>query len=151
MDWLLGIIAGWSWVVYIVAFALVFLQSAGLPLPSLTFVMLASGLAAQGGDIGFWPVYVVTIVGGALGGMAGHALGNSGGRAVLDRYGQFLWLTPDRIARGEKLYQKHGDKAVLIGRYLPILPFMGGVLGGVRDIVAAIEKTRGRGGDGETR
>lgn len=138
MDWLLSVVVGYGWLVYLVAFLMVFLQSAGLPLPSLTFVSLAAALAGQGGEVTFWPVYAATVLGGALGGVAGYAVGNSGGRAALDRYGHFLWLTPARVARGERLYQKHGDKAILAARYLPVLCFMSGVLGGATHM----ERTR---------
>lgn len=132
MDWLLGAIAAWGWAVYMAAFVMVFLQSAGLPLPALTFVSLAAALSgsAQGSEVGFWPVYIATVMGGILGGLAGYAVGARGGRVILDRYGRFLWLTPARVERGEQVYQKHGDKAILVSRYLPILCFMSGVLGG---------------------
>jgi membrane protein DedA with SNARE-associated domain len=129
MEWLLGAISAWGWVVYLVAFGAVFLQSAGAPLPGLTFVSVAAAMSGHG-ETGLWPIVAATIAGGALGGVAGYAIGRSGGRAALDKYGRFLWLTPERIGRGERLFQKHGDKAVLVGRYLPVLCFMGGVLGG---------------------
>lgn len=131
MEWLLNAVAGWGWLVYLVAFLLVFLQSAGLPLPALTFVTLAAALAAQGGEITLWPIYFATIAGGTLGGILAYRIGSKGGRVALSRYGHLLWLTPTRVERGQQLYRKHGDKAVLIGRYLPILCFMSGVLGGV--------------------
>jgi membrane protein DedA with SNARE-associated domain len=130
MESLLGAIAAWGWLVYLTAFLMVFLQSAGLPLPALTFVSMAAALSGHNGEVGFWPIYAATIVGGALGGLAGYAIGISGGRAALDRYGRFLWLTPHRVARGESLFLKHGDKAVLVGRYLPVLCFMASILGG---------------------
>ena len=130
MEWLLGAIAAWGWAVYLTAFLMVFLQSAGVPLPALTFVSLAAALSGHGGEVGFWPIYGATILGGALGGLAGYAIGRIGGRPMLERYGRFLWLTPERVARGERLFQKHGDKAVLVGRYLPVLCFMGCLLGG---------------------
>lgn len=134
MDWLLATIAAWAWAVYLAAFLMVFLQSAGLPLPALTFVSLAAALSGQGGNVGFWPVYAATILGGALGGILGYTIGLSGGRAMLRRYGRFLWLTPQRVERGEHLFHKHGDKAVLVGRYLPVLCFMGCLLGGTARI-----------------
>jgi membrane protein DedA with SNARE-associated domain len=138
MEWLLTAIAAWGWVVYLTAFGLVFLQSAGVPLPALTFVSLAAAMSGHGTEVAFWPIYGATIAGGALGGISGYAIGSSGGRAMLQRYGWFLWLTPDRVARGERLFQKHGDKAVLLGRYLPVLCFMSGILGGT----ARIERKR---------
>jgi membrane protein DedA with SNARE-associated domain len=131
MESLLSAVASWDWVVYAIAFGLVLLQSAGVPLPALTFVSLAAALAGHmGGGVDFWPVYVATIVGGALGGVLGYGIGERGGRPLLERLGKGRWITAQRIEVGERYFQRHGDKAVLIGRYLPVLCFMGGVLSG---------------------
>lgn len=126
---MLSVVAAWGWAVYLTAFGIVFLQSAGMPLPALTFVTLAAALAGNG-EVGFWPIYISTIAGGVLGGLAGYAIGNRGGRGLLARYGHFLWLTPERVERGERLFRKHGDRAVLAARYLPVLCFMSGLLSG---------------------
>lgn len=132
MESLLSAVAPWDWVVYAIAFGIVFLQSAGVPLPALTFVSLAAALAGHnmGGGVDFWPVYAATVVGGTLGGVLGYGIGERGGRPLLERMSKGRWITARRIEVGERYFQRHGDKAVLIGRYLPVLCFMGGVLSG---------------------
>jgi membrane protein DedA with SNARE-associated domain len=131
MDSLLGAVASWEWAVYLISFGIVFLQSAGAPLPALTFVSLAAALAGhKDGAVNFWPVYAATILGGALGGGLGYLIGERGGRPLLERLGKNRWVTARRIEIGERYFQRHGDKAVLVGRYLPVLCFMGGILSG---------------------
>src|SRR5205823_5710915 len=124
-------ISAWNWLVYLAAFGMVFLQSAGVPLPALTFVSLAAGLAGHGGSsVGFWPIYLATVLGGASGGLVGYAIGERGGQPLLEHIGMWRWVTPRRVEIGERHFRRHGDKAVLVGRYLPVLCFMGGVLSG---------------------
>ena len=96
MEFSLSAAAPWDWVVYAIAFGIVFLQSAGVPLPALTFVSLAAALAGHmGGGVDFWPVYIATVVGGALGGVLGYGIGERGGRPLLERLGRGAGLERD--------------------------------------------------------
>lgn len=127
MDSLIQTLSIWS---YLLVFAIIFAESAGLPLPGFSVAMMAAALAGQG-QLSFWLIYPLTVIASTLGGMSGYWIGVRGGRNLITRYGRYVLITPQRFNSAEKLFHKHGDKAVLFGRYLPILCFMAGILSGI--------------------
>jgi membrane protein DedA with SNARE-associated domain len=129
MEAILAAIAAWAWLVYLAAFVAVFTQSMGAPLPGLTFVVLAAGLASQG-TVSLWGVAIAAVAGGALGGPAGYYLGMRGGRRLLIRAGPRFGLSEARRERAERYVERHGEKVLLIARYLPVLCFAGSLIAG---------------------
>ena len=130
MEVFLNNVGAWSWLAYSLIFVVVLIESAGAPIPGLTIAMAGGALAGQG-RLDFWLVYLATVVGGTLGGNLGFELGRRGGRRLLERFGHLIGLTPPRLELGEGLFHRHGSKALVIGRYLPVLCFAGGLLSGI--------------------
>jgi len=120
-------LAAWS---YVAVFLAVLLEGVGLPLPSLTFALVMAALAGQG-QLNFWLVYILTVAGGIIGGVLGYWIGLKGGRKLVEKYGRFLFITPERFTRAEALSQKHGTKAIFFGRYLPAICVWGSNLSGI--------------------
>src|SRR5688572_5864278 len=56
---------------------------------------------ALAGSIGYW-----------LGSLLGWALGAYGGRPLLDRYGRVFHLSPEKLDRAERWFERHGYAAV---------------------------------------
>jgi membrane protein DedA with SNARE-associated domain len=130
LEAFLDSVTAWSWLVYLLAFAVVLVESAGAPIPGLTLVLAAAGLAGQG-RLEIWLVVLATVAGGAAGGMIGYLIGQQGGRRLLERFGRYVFITPQRLELGERGFQQHGSKVVLLGRYTPIFCFLAGVLAGM--------------------
>lgn len=130
MEAFLDSVTAWSWLVYLLAFAVVLIESAGAPIPGLTIVLAAAGLAGQG-RLEIWLVVLATIAGGAAGGILGYLIGQQGGRRLVERFGRYVFITPQRLETGERGFQQHGSKVVLLGRYTPIFCFLAGVLAGM--------------------
>src|SRR4051812_49784621 len=61
--------------------------------------------------------YVVLALAGTLGYLAGALVGwgagRIGGRAMVERHGRLLHLGPNRMAKAERWFDRHGGKAVL--------------------------------------
>jgi len=95
-----------------------FLESSLLPLPSEAVIVAAGYLKIPLGTI-VW----AGAVGSTLGGCVGYALGRSGVRWLLDRYGRWLGLTQERLNRLDALAKRYGTWSVLIGRLIPVVPF----------------------------
>lgn len=55
-----------------------------------------------------------------LGAIAGWAVGLYGGRPLLERRGRLLHLSPARLARAERWFDRWDDWAVLVGRVTPV-------------------------------
>lgn len=130
METWLNLIVEWSWLVYLFVFVVMFVESIGAPLPGLSIVLVAAALAGQG-KLEIWLVVLANLSGAWLGGQVGYWLGFKGGRPILEKYGRYVLLTPDRIITGDQILQKHGLKAILFSRYLPVLCFLGGFLAGI--------------------
>ena len=59
-------------------------------------------------------------IGYLVGGIAGWAIGRYGGRPFLERRGRWFHLTPDRLDRAERWFDRWDDWAVLLGRVTPL-------------------------------
>jgi membrane protein DedA with SNARE-associated domain len=79
-----------------------------------------------GAKVGFGAgAFVVMAVAGTLGYLAGSivgwGIGRYGGRPLLERHGGWLHLTPDRIDRAERWFERWGNVGVLVGRVTPVV------------------------------
>jgi len=79
-----------------------------------------------GGKVGFGAgAYIVMALAGTLGYLAGSivgwGIGRYGGRPLLERHGGWLHLTPARIDRAERWFERWGNIGVLVGRVTPVV------------------------------
>jgi membrane protein DedA with SNARE-associated domain len=97
---------------------LLLLESAGLPLPGETVLLLASFLAYSEHELELPWVIVVGIAATTLGGELGFALGRHGGRPLIERYRHVFGIRPESIARGERLFDRYGSVTVFLARFM---------------------------------
>ncbi len=106
------------WVAYLLLFALVAGESAGLLLPGET-ALITAGVLAGDGRLEIALVIAVAAVGAVLGDNLGFAGGRYGGRRLLESprvpfaHHRAVWLD-----RGDAFFARHGGKAVLLGRFV---------------------------------
>ena len=112
---------------YLAIFLLTVSESACVPIPSeITLGLggaLASGAVISGihGDLNLGLVIVVGTVGSVVGSLAAYAVGRTGGRALVDRWGRYVLLTHADLDRSEAWFDRRGDVAVLVGRVIPVV------------------------------
>jgi membrane protein DedA with SNARE-associated domain len=73
---------------------------------------------------GFWAFVVMTLAGAigyTLGSIGGWAIGYYGGRPYLERHGRWLHVSPARLERAERWFDRFGDAAVFLGRITPVV------------------------------
>ena len=104
----------------LVMFALILLESFGLPVPGETAVIACGVLASQGALSIGW-VIAVAIAGAILGDNLGYWTARKGGRVLLLRYGLTRRYAERYLPRGERFFAKHGGKTVFIGRFVAVL------------------------------
>ena len=118
--------------IYAILFAVIFSETGLVVAPILpgdSLLFVAGAIAAVGGlDIHL--LVTVLILAAFLGNMANYAIGRwLGQRFFTDRRSR--WLNPDHLARAHRFYERHGGKAVVISRFLPIvrtyIPFVAGL------------------------
>jgi membrane protein DedA with SNARE-associated domain len=113
----------------IAIFFMIYLESFGAPLPGETGMVAASLLAAQQ-KLSIVAVFVAALSGAMLGDGTGYLLGRLGGRSLLESYGPYIKLTPQRLAVLEARFRKAGPWIVIIARFLPGLRQINGLIAG---------------------
>jgi membrane protein DedA with SNARE-associated domain len=104
----------------------------GLVAPGETAVVLGGVVAAQG-EVDFVAILLLVWGAAAAGDLASFLLGRRLGRPFLVRRGPRIGVTPPRLARVEGFFERHGPKAILVGRFVGIVravaPFLAGSSG----------------------
>jgi len=114
---------------YWVVFFGVMLENAGVPIPGET-ILLAAGFFAALGHFHLALVMAVACLGAVLGDNAGYFIGRKLGRAALLRYGRYVGLTPKRLTMFESFFERHGDKTILVARFITGLRVFAALLAG---------------------
>jgi len=114
----------------VLLFALVALESTGVPLPGETALITAGVLASQG-HYSIVTVILVAAAGAIVGDNAGYWIGRKGGRALLRR----IPILRDHFERilppAERFFARHGAKAVFFGRFISLLRVTAAWLAGI--------------------
>ena len=114
---------------YPVLVALIFGESAGLPVPGET-ALLTAGVLAGTGQLSLPLVIVFAIAAAVTGDTLGYWLGRRGGRPVLAHGGPLASFRRHALERGERFFERHGAKTVFLGRFVPGVRVAAAVLAG---------------------
>jgi undecaprenyl-diphosphatase len=115
---------------YVALAGLVGAESMGLPVPGET-ALIASGLLANSGRLNIAVVIAVAAAAAIVGDNVGYAIGRSGGRRLLERPGAFQHHRKQVLVRGEPFFERHGPKAVFLGRWVTGLRIAAAWLAGI--------------------
>jgi membrane protein DedA with SNARE-associated domain len=114
-----------------VVFAVVTAEVAGLPfIPGETALIAAAVLASQGHGSILWTI-VLAVVAAVLGACISYAVGRRYGRGLLGLWPWLERVSRPAVERSDQFFQRHGAKAVVLGRFLPILRSTLGWMAGV--------------------
>ena len=97
-------------------------------------VIFAGAVAAREGDVEIVPLIVVVWVSSALADSASFALGRRYGRELLERHGPRFRVTPERLARLDRWFDRWGTLIVALGRLLPVARPLGPFVAGTSSI-----------------
>ena len=115
------------WVVFVV----VLLEVVGLPfIPGETALIAAAVLASQGHGSIVWTI-ALAIVAAIVGAAVAYGVGRHWGRRLLKRWPWFERVSRPGVERSDAFFKAHGSKAVVIGRFVPILRATLGWMAGV--------------------
>src|SRR5262245_30865951 len=104
--------------VFPAASELVMLYAGALASGALTDEIVVFGTERSGPDA-YLAVALAGSIGYLVGSIGGWAIGVYGGRPFLERRGRWFHLSPDRLARAERWFDRWDDWAVFIGRLTP--------------------------------
>jgi membrane protein DedA with SNARE-associated domain len=109
---------------------LVMLEDFGVPVPGET-VLIAGAVDAGAGRLNVVLVGVIGFAAAVAGDNIGYAIGRYGGRALVLRWGKYVWLTEERLAAAERFFAAHGGKIILIARFVEGLRQANGLIAGI--------------------
>lgn len=115
---------------YIVVALVVMAESAGLPLPGETSLLVAGAIAATG-KLALPGVIIAAALGAIVGDTAGYWIGRTSGLRLLRRYGRLVRFDERKLAQAEAFFERHGEKTVFLGRFVPVGRIFSAVLAGV--------------------
>ncbi len=115
---------------YLAIFAVVGMESAGIPMPGETILVAAAILAGQG-TLHLWGVIAAAAAGAILGDNCGYWIGREFGFPIAYRYGRYVNLDERRLKLGQYLFLKQGGKIVFFGRFVAVLRAFAAFLAGV--------------------
>ena len=120
-----------AWV-YAILFAIIFSETGFVVTPFLPgdSLLFVAGAVAAGGALNPHLLFVALAVAAILGNSANYAIGRWLGKRFFTHAGS-RWLNPKHLQRAHDFYERHGGKAVVISRFLPIVrtyvPFVAGM------------------------
>jgi membrane protein DedA with SNARE-associated domain len=108
----------------------ILIESAGVPFPGEALLLAAAAWAAARHH-SIVLVILFGFLGATAGADAGYYLGYKGGRPFVERFGAIFHIRPEHIARSELFFARHGDRAVLLARFVLGLRTWGSMLAGM--------------------
>ena len=115
MDSLLQWVAHYG---YAGLFGLLILGIVGLPVPDETLLVFSGYLMAKGQLRPVW-LFLAAFGGAASGISISYRIGRILGYKLVDRYGRFIRLTPERLERVHQWFRKTGNWLLAIGYFVP--------------------------------
>ncbi len=115
---------------YVMVALLILLESAGLPLPGESALLLAAAYAGAG-HLSIVGVIAAAAIAAVLGDTMGYWFGRRGGRPLVERYGHWLRLDESKLQWIEGFFDKHGPKTVFFGRFVGVLRTYAALFAGI--------------------
>ncbi len=118
---------------YLAVAILIMVEDFGVPAPGET-VLIAAAVYAGTGRMSIVAVGIIAVLAAVAGDNIGYAIGRYGGRAVVLRFGRYVRLTSERLAKAERFFARHGGKIVVIARFVEGLRQVNGIIAGMADM-----------------
>jgi membrane protein DedA with SNARE-associated domain len=115
---------------YLAVGGLLFVEDFGVPAPGET-ILIAAAVYAGTGQLNIVAVVVIGFLAALAGDNVGFAIGRFGGRALVLRFGRYVFLTEERLDKAEGFFTRHGGKVVTIARFVEGLRQANGIVAGL--------------------
>jgi membrane protein DedA with SNARE-associated domain len=114
-DWLVEFVHGFG---YLGIFAMTFLESTFVPIPSELTMIPAGYLIHQHDMNAFWVLF--SAITGTIGGsLANYYIAYHYGRRFLYAYGKYLFFSHEKMDKLDAFFLNHGEISTLTGRLIP--------------------------------
>lgn len=106
---------------YWAVFALVLIESLGVPLPGETALIVAGAYAGSTHRLSPWLIFVAAVAAVIIGNNIGYWIGDKGGYPLARRFGSKVRLDERKLKVARYLFDRQGGKVVFFGRFVAIL------------------------------
>ncbi len=114
---------------YLAVGGLILLEDFGVPVPGETVLILAA-VYAGAGRLNIWLVALIGFLGAVAGDNVGFAIGHFGGRPLIERWGRYILLTPERLDKATDFFERRGGSIIIIARFVEGLRQANGIVAG---------------------
>lgn len=121
---------------YIGIAVLMMFESMIAPVPSEA-VMPFAGFLINEGRFSWFGVTMASTSGTISGSLLSYYMGKYGGRPFIKKFGKYLLLDEHHLDLTEKFFNKYGDKAIFISRFIPIVRHLISIPAGVGNMNVA--------------
>jgi membrane protein DedA with SNARE-associated domain len=115
---------------YLAVAGFVLLEDFGVPVPGETILILGAVYAGTG-RLQVWLVGVLAFIAAVVGDNIGFVIGHFGGRPLVERYGRFVFLTPERLDKATSFFEHRGARIIVIARFIEGLRQANGIIAGI--------------------
>lgn len=115
---------------YLAVGGLLLVEDFGVPAPGET-ILIAAAVYAGAGQLNIVLVVLIGFLTALAGDNVGFAIGHFGGRALVLRFGRYVFLTEERLDKAERFFTRHGGKVVTIARFVEGLRQANGIVAGL--------------------
>ena len=118
--------------IYAILFAIIFSETGFVVTPFLPgdSLLFVAGAIAATGEMNLYILLALLVVAAVLGNSVNYAIGRWLGKTFFKEKGA-RWLNRKHLDKAHEFYERHGGKAVVISRFLPIvrtyIPFVAGI------------------------
>ena len=118
--------------IYAILFAIIFSETGFVVTPFLPgdSLLFVAGAIAAAGEMNVYALVALLSLAAILGNTVNYAIGRWLGKTFF-REGGARWLNRKHLDKAHEFYERHGGKAVVISRFLPIVrtyvPFVAGM------------------------
>jgi membrane protein DedA with SNARE-associated domain len=116
LDSILFYVSSWG---YTGIFIMMAIESSIIPLPS-EVVMIPAGYLVHKGEMNLMGIIISGTAGSVVGALVNYYLASILGRKVIQKYGKYFFISPQRLAQVENFFESHGSFSTFFGRLLPV-------------------------------
>jgi len=115
---------------YLAIAGFVLLEDFGVPVPGET-VLILGAVYAGAGRLNIVLVGLLALLAAVTGDNIGFAIGRFGGRRLVERFGRYVLLTPERLDRATDFFERRGASVIVVARFIEGLRQANGIIAGI--------------------
>lgn len=114
---------------YAAIFALVLVESFGIPAPGEAIIIAAAFMASRG-KMNLPLLLLIAWSAAVIGDNIGFAIGHYGGRRLLEHRGRWIGIRQAHLHKVEHFFQRYGGGIVVVARFIEVLRQLNGIVAG---------------------